>query len=54
MVNPMNLASLKFSGKLRVLIAYKVHKVIKNRSQRKGDKNAAVVDEHMTNILRGL
>ena len=35
-VNPINLASLKFSGKFLVFIAYNVHMIIKNISKPNG------------------
>lgn len=36
MAKPMNLASLKFSGTLRVLMAYSVHKAISKKSKARG------------------
>jgi len=36
MAKPMNLASLKFSGTLRVLMAYSVHNAISKKSKARG------------------
>ena len=43
MVKPMNLASLKFSGRLRVLMAYKVHMTIRKMSKPRGTRIPNVV-----------
>lgn len=38
-VNPINLASLKFSGRFRVFTAYSVHNEIRKRFHMKGVRN---------------
>ena len=39
-VNPINLASLKFSGRFLVFTAYRVHSEMRKRFHKKGARNA--------------
>ena len=51
MAKPMNLASLKFSGKLRVFTAYTVHMPIRKKSNPNGAIRPLVVVSQMINTL---
>lgn len=52
MVKPMNLASLKFSGTLRVFMAYSVQKPIRTKSKPRGAEIPKKENKKRRNKLR--